>query len=150
MSTPEPLITVAWWRLILERVARQVLQTAAPILAVLAAANGLTVQTVLTALAGPVVISLIKSLFLEVRQVTVDPSAPWWVQILDRAVPAAVGVYVGFVPESLRGLLTVDWAAVSWAALSAAVLAVVAVYVAPPGLAMLAAQPAPKHAAVAA
>ncbi len=140
-STPEPLVTVAWWRLVLERVARQTAQTAAPILAVIVTATGvLDAQTVLVALAGPIVVTLLKSLLIEVRQVTVDPTATWWVQLLDRAVPAAAGVYAGFVPVDLRGLLIVNWVSVSWAALAAAVLALVSVYVAPPALAVQAAR----------
>ena len=139
--TPEPLVSVAWWRLVLERVARQAAQTAAPILAVIVTATGvLDAQTVLVALAGPVVVTLIKSLLIEVRQVTINPAAPWWVQLLDRAVPAAAGVYAGFSPVDMRGLLIVDWASVSWAALAAAVLALVSVYVAPPALAVQAAR----------
>lgn len=151
MSTPEPLVTVGWWTLLFERLGRQAAQTAVPILATVVSATGrVDVAAVSTALFGALVVTFFKTIAQELAAVTVDPAAPFWVQVLDRAVPAAAGVFVGLGFVDFQSLLTVDWASTGYAALAAAVTALLAVYVTPPGAALAAARQAPKHAEVAA
>ena len=149
--TPEPLVTVGWWTLLLERLGRQAAQTAVPILATVVSATGrVDIAAVSTALFGALVVTFLKTVLQELVDVTVDPTAPLWVQFLDRAVPAAAGVFLGLGFVDFQSLMTIDWASAGYAALAAAVTALLAVYVTPPGAAIAAARPAPKHADVAA
>lgn len=140
MSVPAPLVTVAWWRLLLERLGRQAAQTAVPILAAIVSATGhVDIQAVGVALFGALAVTVLTTAARELASITVDPSAALWVQVLDRAVPAAAGVVVGVPLASLGDLFTVDWASVGYAAVAAAVTAILSVYVTPPALAHAAA-----------
>ena len=102
MSVPAPLVTVAWWRLLLERLGRQAAQTAVPILATIVSATGrVDVQAVGVALFGALAVTVLTTAARELASITVDPSAALWVQVLDRAVPAAAGVVVGVDRKSV-------------------------------------------------
>lgn len=135
MTTPAPLVTVAWWRILLERLGRQAAQTAVPILAAVVGATGhVDVRATLFALLGAEAVTLLTVAFRYLADVHPDRTAPFLVQVLDRAVPAAAGVLAGLPLASWVDVLTVDWAEAGYAALAAAVTAILAVYITPPAL----------------
>lgn len=125
MST---LGTLDYWRSLGERVARQVAQTALPIFLVVATGQTVDVKAGVVALVVAVVVTLLKALVG--IQAAPGENLVW--RLVDRAVPAAAGVLLGFVPVDLTGELSVDWKAAGLAALGAAVTAVLAYYVTPP------------------
>lgn len=136
MSMPAPLVTVAWWRVLLERLGRQAAQTAVPILAAVVAATGhVDVRATVLALLGAEAVTVLTTTVRYLADVHPAPDAPLGVQVLDRAVPAAAGVLAGLPVASWADIIAVDWAEAGWAALAAGVTAVIAVYVTPPALA---------------
>lgn len=136
MSTtppPAPLVAWPWWRDLAERLGRQALQAAIPVLAVIQAATGhITVSAVLVALAGAEVIPLLKALLQAVAGVQPPSGTTLWVVLVDRAVPAAAGTLLGFLPDSWLGLLSMNWADDLTAAAAAGILAIITAYVTPP------------------
>jgi hypothetical protein len=135
MPTPAPLVTAAWWRVLAERAGRQAAQTAVPILAAVVAATGhVDAAANAVALAGAVAVTVLTTVFRYLADIHPDPSAPFLVQLLDRAVPAAAGVLAGLPLASWTDLVSVSWAQAGYAALAAAVTAILAVYVTPPAL----------------
>ena len=136
MTTPSPLATAGFWRLLAERLGRQAAQTAVPILATLVAAGGqVDVKTVGIALAGSLGVTVVKSAFLYLADFEVPADAPFVWQLVDRAVPAAFGVLAGLWPVSADGLLNFQWQPALYAAGAAAVTAILSVYVTPPAFA---------------
>lgn len=135
MTIPAPIITFSWWRVVLERASRQAAQTAVPILAtVVASAGHVDIPAMAVALVGAVAVTVAKSALQEISGVHADPGDPILVQVVDRALPAAAGVLVGFVPVDAAGILAVHWSDVAAAAVSAAVISIVAVYATPPAV----------------
>jgi hypothetical protein len=136
MSSPVPLVTVAWWRVLLERLGRQAAQTAVPILAAVVASTG-HVDPVATvwALGGALAVTVVTTTVRYLADVHPDATAPFLVQVLDRAVPAAFGVLAGLPLASWSDLVSVDWTQALYAAGAAAVTAILAVYVTPPSMA---------------
>ena len=131
-TTPAALVTVAWWRILLERLLRQAAQTAVPVLTPVVQAGGaVSLDAVLLGLAGVEAVTLLKAAVLYVLDVHVDPAAPWWQQALDRSVPAAAGVLAGIPLASWADAVATDWTSVGKAAVVAAVLAQIATYAAP-------------------
>ena len=122
------LATAAFWQDLAERLGRQAAQTAVPIILASGLSTGLHASAVLTAVGVALVVTFLKT----IAGVTASPDEPLAWQLIDRALPAAAGTILGFVPVDLASLANVDWVHVSVAALSAAVLAVVAYYVTPP------------------
>ena len=136
MTTPSPYATASFWRLLLERLGRQAAQTIVPILVVLVSSGGqMDLRTVGLALVGSLAVTLGKSFFLALIEVTDGPDTPLVWRLIDRAVPAFAGVYAGLWPNEGSGFLTIHWAASLTAAGTAAILAVVAVYATPPAVA---------------
>lgn len=127
MST-SALATSSFWRDLLERAGRQAAQTALPIVVAVSAAGGLNLKAVAVAIAGAVVLTVVKAL----ATVNVTPGETWYWVLLDRAVPAAAGTVLGMWPVDAFDIDKVDWSAVGWAAASAAVVALLAYYVTPP------------------
>lgn len=122
------LDTADFWKDLGERVGRQVAQTALPIVAVVGASADFQVKPVVLALLISVAVTVLNAL----RKVVVTPGEPLAWQLLDRAVPAAAGVLLGFVPVDVSGLDVVDWKAAGYAAAAAAATAVLAYFVTPP------------------
>lgn len=127
MST-SVLDTSSFWRQLLERAGRQAAQTALPIVAAVGAAGVINVTAVVVAVVVAVLVTVLKAL----AGVAATPDEPLLWQLLDRAVPAAAGTLLGFVPVDLANIEGVDWSAVGFAAVSAAVVAMLAYYVTPP------------------
>lgn len=125
MST-STLDSADYWRDLAERIGRQLAQTALPIVAV----AGLSGTVSLKAVAVPLLVAAAVTLLNSLRKVVVQPGEAVVWQLLDRAVPAAAAVLLGFVPSA--GLVSVDWKAAAYAAGAAAVTAVLAYYVTPP------------------
>ena len=133
MSTSAPLTTWPWWRDLAERLGRQALQTVAPILAAVVAAQGhVDVVATLVVLGGSLAVTAIKGLLAAVADVVPPTNAGLGVTLLDRALPAFAGVMLGFMPADWLGLITMHWRDDLTAALSAAALAVLSAYVTPP------------------
>ncbi|HEY5956093.1 MAG TPA: hypothetical protein VIV60_06055 [Polyangiaceae bacterium] len=125
----------SFWRDLLERIIRNLLQTALPIAAgVAATGKGLDLGMTSLALATVVVYTLIKGLL----NVIPPEGASLGVQILDRVGSAVAATFIAFVPEgtlaSWADWAHVDWKAVGLAALGSAATALVQFYLAPPAL----------------
>lgn len=127
MST-SVLDTGSFWRDLLERVGRQAAQTALPIVAAVGASGSINAKAVTLAIAGAVVLTVLKAL----ATVSWQPGEDWYWVLLDRAVPAAAGTALGFLPVDALNLSAVDWSAVGYAAVAAAITAVLAYYITPP------------------
>lgn len=128
--------TYVFWRDLLERIIRNVLQTALPIVsAVAATGKGVDFGMVSVALVAVVVFTLLKG----VAGVVVPADAPLGVQLLDRAGSAVAATLLAFLPEaalhSWSDWAAVDWKAVALAAGGSAIAALVSFYGAPPALA---------------
>lgn len=117
-----------WWRRLLERAGRQAAQVVVPIIAAAQTGSGFPAQAVILAAALAVLLTILKAF----AGITATPGSPWPWQLLDRAVPAAAGTILGFVPVDAAGIISVDWARVFTAALSAALVAALAYYITPP------------------
>lgn len=138
MSTPAPLVSAAWWRVLLERLGRQAAQTAVPILAVVVSTTGhVDIAAVVWSLVGAEAVTLFTTGVRYIADVHPDASSPLSVQILDRAVPAAAGVFAGLNVATWADLAGVDWQQVGWAALAAMLTSIVAVYVTPASLTLI-------------
>lgn len=136
MST-SVLTTIPWWRELLDKLGRQAVQTAYPILGAVVASGGqIDVLVVLVGLAGALAVSLGKAGLLWVVELQVTEGSPLAWRLLDRAVPAAAGVLLGLWPAEWAGLLAVDWQAAVVAAVAAALLAVVGYWGTPPAQAL--------------
>lgn len=122
------LATAGFWRDLLERVGRQLAQTALPIVAAVGAAGSIDVKPVFTALAGAAVLTVLKALVT----VKYTPGEDALSALVDRAVPAAAGTALGMLSVDVLDIMGVDWSAVAWAAAAAAVIAMLAYYVTPP------------------
>lgn len=125
--------TYSFWRDILERTWRNVLQTAAPIIAVMASSGQpFDPGKAFVAIAAVIFYTIVKG----VAGITVDVTAPLWAQLADRAGSAVAATLLAFLPEtamhSWSDWAGVDWAVVGWAALGSAVLAVVTYWTNPP------------------
>lgn len=130
--TVEPLADASWWRVLGERLLRQGLQTAAPVMQQVVAAGGaVNVGVALAGLAGVEAVTLGKALLQALTDLHVNPESAWYWQAIDRAVPAAAGVLLGVQAASWADVLTVDWASAGKAALFAALLAQVTTYAMP-------------------
>jgi hypothetical protein len=128
--------TYVFWRDLLERIIRNVLQTALPIVsAVAATGKGVDLAMTAVALGAVVVFTFLKG----VAGVVVPADAPLSVQLLDRAGSAVAATLLAFLPEaalhSWADWASVDWKAVALAAGGSAVAALVSFYGAPPALA---------------
>ena len=122
------LTTGAFWRDLLERVGRQLAQTALPIVAAVGAAGRIDVKNVVVALAGAALLTILKAL----ATVKFTPGEDAVSALLDRAVPAAAGTVLGMLGLDVFDVTSVDWSAALWAAAAAAVIAMLAYYVTPP------------------
>ena len=132
MSNSAALVTVAWWRVLGERLLRQAAQTAGPVLAAVVAAGGVVdLRSAVLGLAGVEAVTLAKATLQYLADVHFSPDDPWWVQVLDRAVPAAAGVLLGVPLATWADAVSTDWSAAGKAAGAAAVLALVMAYGAP-------------------
>lgn len=122
--------TDRFWRETFERAGRQLAQTLIPI--IIASLGDpprhLYVGAIATAAAASVALTIIKAL----AGVMPDPLEPWYLQLLDRAVPAAAGTLLGFVSVDATDLASVDWDRAWVAAAAAALLAILAYYITPP------------------
>jgi hypothetical protein len=129
----DPLTCWPWWRDLAERLGRQALQTAVPIIVAVVSARGrVDVAATLVTLGGALAVTAVKGLLQAVAGVVPPDGASLHVTLLDRAVPAFAGVLLGFMPTDWCGLLTLHWRDAFTAAVSAAVLAVISAYVTPP------------------
>lgn len=132
MST-STLATVSFWRVLAERTGRQAAQTAVPLLAAIVAAGGqVDVVNVSLALGMQVAVVAGKAAMQGLVDVRVAPDSALGWQLLDRAVPAAAGVYVGLWPVTGSGFATFDVRSASGAAGGAALTAVVTYFSNPP------------------
>lgn len=114
----------SFWRDLLSRLYGQARQTIAPVILVVATNyEHDAVESVLLAAGGALALTTAKALLLALLGIRVPASAPWWRVLLDRALPAAAGVLVGFVPVDLAGLSNLNWVGVGAAAGVAALLA---------------------------
>lgn len=140
MSAVSILVTVSWWRMLLERLGRQAAQTIVPVLAAVVSQGG-TIQpkTVILGLAGALAVTLGKALLLSILDVAPSGTESLTWRLVDRAVPAFAGVFAGIWPNAWAGLGAFDWTSTLYAAISAAGVAVLAVWVTPPALAARAA-----------
>lgn len=130
-----PLVTRLFWAQLLERLGRQAAQTAAPMLVLIVSSGGVVdVRTVGLAMAGVLAVTLVAAALRGLADVhaTADTALGW--QLLDRAVPAAAGVFAGLWPTTAEGLLVFDARSASVAAASAALLAVLAYFMTPPAI----------------
>lgn len=135
MTALEPLASTAWWRLLLERLGRQAAQTAVPLFLAIGATGGRGDLTALSlALAGALVVTVVKGLLQALTDIHATEDSPLGWQLLDRAVPAFAGVFAGLWPTTVEGLTTFDLRATLFAAAGAAVTAVLAYFVTPPAL----------------
>lgn len=133
---PAPLVTAAWWRVFVERLARTAGQAAIPYLAAVQASGGtIDLAAVALGLAGAVAATVLSTAIRGLADVTVAPDAVWWAQLIDRGVPAAAAVLAGLQLASWSDITAVDWAQTGQQALVAAVLALLTYYVAPPAFA---------------
>ena len=133
MSGTAPLVTWSWWRDLAERLGRQALQTALPILAAVVAAQGhIDIPAALVVLGGALAVTALKGILTELADIAPPGSASIGVTLLDRALPAFAGTLLGFLPADWFGLLAMHWRDDLTAAVSAAVLAVLTAYVTPP------------------
>lgn len=115
-----------WWRDLLERLIRNEIQILSPIFAVVASTGrGADWQAV--GWAALVVLTWTTVKFM--AGITADPTAPWWLQVLDRAGSAAAGALLAVVPENLHGI---DWPLVGWSTLGSVVMALFMFYGTPP------------------
>lgn len=122
----------SFWRDLVERIVRNVLQTALPIASGIAATGkGLDLGMTSLALATVALYTLVKGLL----NVTADASASLGVQVLDRVGSAIAATFLAFVPEgalaSWADWAHVDWKAVGLASLGSAFTALVSFYLAP-------------------
>lgn len=123
------IVSLGWWRVALDRATRQALQTAVPVLAVVAGTGQVEQHALLASLiivATSAAVSLLKSMV----DLKASTSAPLWVRYLERAVTAFAGTLAGYLTSA--NLVTLDWSHSSVAALGAALVAVVTFYLTPP------------------
>ena len=124
----------------LERIARQLLQTAAPAIAViLTSPTRGDVKTTAVALASVAVFTILKA----IAGLKADPGDPVWLALTDRAGSAFATLILGLGVTDVTGLLALDWGKALAAAAVAAATAVVAYFVAPPTIPPTPAEPAP-------
>ena len=137
MST-SVIATTSFWRELLDRAGRQAAQVALPIVAAVSAAGGgLHPGEVAAVLGVAVAVTFLKAL----AGLSASPAEPLGWRLLDRALPAAAGVALGFIPVDLAGVGGVDWSAVGYAAGAAAVTSLLAYYVTPPSVVPVAVVP---------
>lgn len=139
--TTSVLDTPGFWRDLGERLIRQLAQTALPIVLVV----GVTTTIDAKNLVLPLLVTAGVTVLNALRHVAVTSGEGIGWQLLDRAVPAAAGVLLGFVPISATDLFTVDWKAAGFAAVAAAVSSVLAFYLAPPAAVAVAKAAAPDY-----
>ena len=97
-----------------------------------ASAGQVDVAATVVGVAGALALTAGRVIGRALAGVTPATGGSWASQALDRAVPAAAGVVVGFLPVSWAGLAVVDWQAVAVAAVAAAGLALLGAKVDPP------------------
>jgi peptidoglycan/LPS O-acetylase OafA/YrhL len=121
-----------WWRDLLERLIRNLLQALTPALTILASTGGMPdFATIFMMAFAVVVLTLLKY----VSALTADDGDAWYWRVLDRAASAGAGGALALIPaEWTGGFGGVDWAAVGAATLGSALLALVMLYGTPPSM----------------
>lgn len=132
-TTAPSLTSLPWWRELAQRMYRQAVQTAAPILTavVLAGPGDIDPATVGYAIASAVAVTVAKFGLVQITQIKPADSARPWVRLLDRVGPAVAGVVLGVPVSGLSDVLSVDWAQVGYVAVAAGALAALAAKVDP-------------------
>jgi uncharacterized membrane protein HdeD (DUF308 family) len=88
-------------------------------------------RTIGYGLAAAVGLTFVKGILQALTDIHATDTSPIGWQILDRAVPAFAGVFLGVWPATVEGLLTFDFRATAVMAGSAALAAVLAYFGAP-------------------
>jgi hypothetical protein len=125
------LFRLIWWRDVLARAVRNALQVVLPVLALASTTGtiaGVDWRATLDLVASAAVVSLVKAML----GMTADDTAPVACRALERAVPAAAAVLLGFVTAPAWSMFCADWAGIGVATLSAALAAVVHMVIDPP------------------
>lgn len=131
--TTSTLVTVAFWRVLVEKVGRQAAQTAVPLLAVIAAGGGkIDVTTVGIGIGMQVAVVAGKAAIQGLVDLKATPDSALGWQLLDRCVPAFAGVYAGAWPITGQGFADFDLRAVTVAACAAAATAALTYFTNPP------------------
>ncbi len=128
---PGKPFTQAWARDVLARGGRQVVQVITPVLVAMAAgsAGGFTLRGILLAALAAVAFTIVKAL----SGLSTDPTDPFYLQTLERAVAAAGGAFLAyFVAGPATDLLNLPWHAIGWAVLGAVGLSFTAMLTNPP------------------
>ena len=129
------LVTPSWWRIVVERLARQAAQTAVPIIAALDISGGdVHLQDAATGIVIACALTLVKGILQAIANVAPANDEQWYWRWLDRAAPAFAGTFLGLIPAAEMDLSTVPWKNVLVASVASAALAVIALYAAPPAI----------------
>jgi hypothetical protein len=118
-----------------EREARQIIQVILPVLTLIAAGQVTGASAYKAALIGlgtAVILTAGKTALSWATGIQATEGSPVWVNVLDRAVPAAAAVALGAWPQTLAGLLDTDWPTIAAAAAAAAAIAVLGMFFTPP------------------
>lgn len=121
-----------WWRDLLERLVRNLLQALAPALTIVASTGGMpdfaTTFEMAFCVAALTVLKYVAAL-------TADEGDPWYWRLADRAASAAAAGAVALLPVEWSGAISaIDWAVIGRGALGSAVLALIMLYATPPAL----------------
>lgn len=121
---------VQWYRDLLERLVRNLLQALSPALILLASSGNLPD---VTATLGMLLVVFLWTLGKYLTSLTADPDSPWYVQVADRVLSAAAAGGLALIPADWTGSLgALDWTQVGYAALGSAGVALVMLYGTPP------------------
>ena len=125
------LLSSPWWRDVLARAGRNALQVVLPVVLLAqttGTVTGLDWRAILDLVASAALVTVVKAL----AGLSADERSPMAVKALERSVPAAAAVLLGFLTAPAWSLFHADWTGVGVATLSAAVAAVVHLVVDPP------------------
>jgi hypothetical protein len=119
------------WRNIVSRAGRSSVQVLIPTLILLASTRDFTTFSgwaLLDLIGSAAVITVGKALF----NMQADPKAPWYVQAIERAIPAAASALLGYTTAAGFSLLNTDWRTVGYATALAFLTALAHTVIDPP------------------
>jgi hypothetical protein len=102
---------------------RNAVQTLVPVLALVA--HGTITSAGLITVSVGAGLAFLASLGKSTLGWHASMAAPWYLRLLDRVAPAAVGALLAVWPADLAGALATDWQGIAWSAGGAALTAFV-------------------------
>lgn len=123
-TTPTDVFTQGFWVDVLHRLYGQARQTLLPVLILVFHTTGvLDVRGVVVTVGGALALTIVKAVLTSLLGIAVPIGAPWYMVLVDRALPALAGVLLGALPADWSGIHGMHWSDVLVAAVTAAVLA---------------------------